>query len=316
MSDLVVRASTPADAPGIRRLFARIFGHEMTEEEWSWKFERNPDGWFGVIALLDGAVVGNYAGWGVRFRIDGREELAYAVGDVATDPAVRTLGGRSNVFRRITDAFYEEVEGNRRVPFCFGFPGGRHVRITQRVVGTRTLFDVVERRVPCEAFPPPPPDASCADFVDERFDALWESVSQERGTVMAVRDRARVNWRFHARPNRWYRMVFRESSGGLRGWAALSVSGENALVADYLLGTADPNDLLLLFAAVAAEGARLGAKRLVFWESPRPDLGALGKLPAETARAGFPLDARIVDERAVLLFRENGHLVPSLYDLV
>src|SRR4030095_11428682 len=102
VSPLVVREPAAADASGIRRLFERVFGREMTPEEWSWKVERNPDGWFGVIAVLDGNVVGNYAGWGVRFVFDGREELVYAVGDVATDPAVRTLG-RSSVFRRMTD---------------------------------------------------------------------------------------------------------------------------------------------------------------------------------------------------------------------
>ena len=50
MSGPVVREATPADAPGIRRLFARVFEKEMTAQEWSWKFERNPDGWFGVVA--------------------------------------------------------------------------------------------------------------------------------------------------------------------------------------------------------------------------------------------------------------------------
>jgi hypothetical protein len=315
VSGFVIREATAADAPGIRRLFARVFGKEMSDEEWRWKFEQNPDGWFGVVAEARGEIVGNYAGWGMRFLLDGAERLVYAVGDVATDPSVRVLAKRS-VFRAMTDAFYEEVENRRHVPFCFGFPGGRHVRISQHVVGTRTIFPIVEKRVPREALPPPPSDAASGDFVDERFDSLWQDVSARSAGALAVRDRARVNWRFHARPDRYYRMVWREGRGGLLGWAALSVMGENALVADYLGRGSEGRDLLALFAAAAAEAERLGARRIVFWETPGPAGEIIASLPGESAAAGFALDARIADGRAGELFAEGGHLVPSLYDVV
>lgn len=315
MSSLVVREATAADAPGIRRLFARVFEKEMTAEEWSWKFERNPDGWFGVVAEADGEIVGNYAGWGMRFLLDGAERLVYAVGDVATDTTVRVLGKRS-AFREMTDAFYTEVEGRRGAPFCFGFPGGRHVRISQRVVGTRTLFPIEEKRVPLAAFPAPPADAASGDFVDERFDPLWRDVSGRAGGARAVRDRARVNWRFHARPDRWYRMVWREGPEGFLGWAALSVHGENALVADHLGRAADGSDLPALFAATAAEAERLGAGRLVFWRTPGPAGPVIDSLPGESTPAGFGLDARVADARAGRLFAGSAHLVPSLYDVV
>ena len=131
-----IREATADDAPGIRRLFARVFGVEMPAEEWEWKFERNPDGWFGIVAVLGGEIVGNYAGWGMRFRLDGEERLLYSVGDVATDPAVRAIGARRGVYRSMTDAFYETVAA-RGVPFCFGFPNARALEISNRIVGTR-----------------------------------------------------------------------------------------------------------------------------------------------------------------------------------
>lgn len=314
MSGFVVREATAADAPGIRRLFARAFDSEMSQEEWTWKFERNPDGWFGVVAEEGGEIVGNYAGWGMRFLLDGAERLVYAVGDVATDPSVRVLGKR-NVFRAMTDAFYAEVEDRRRVPFCFGFPGGRHVRISQRVVGTRTIFPIIQKRVPLGGLPAPPPDSISGDFVDERFDPLWREVAGRAGTT-AVRDRAHVNWRFHARPDRYYRMIWREGQGELLGWVALSVTGENALVADYLGRAGDGSDLLALFAAAAAEAGRLGARRLVFWQTPGPAAEVIASLPGESAPAGFALDARIADAHAGRLFAEEGLVVPSLYDVV
>lgn len=315
MSALLVREATAADAEGIRELFARAFGREMSADEWRWKYAENPDGWFGTVAVLAGRIVGNYSGSGARFLVGGEERRTFAVGDVATDPSVRGLGGRRNAFRRMTEAFYEEVEGRRGAAFCFGFPGERHLVLSQRIVGTRTVFSIVQKRVPCEAFPPPPNDAASGDFADESFDPLWEAASRA-WPALAVRDRARANWRFHARPDRYYRMVWRVGTEGLAGWAVLSVSGETALVADFLGRADDGSDLEPLFAAAASEASRLHARRLVFWETPGPGSAVIAKLPGERVPTGFPLDARGRDGAALDVFRAHGHLVPALYDVV
>ena len=307
-----IRPATAADAPGIRRLFSRAFGTEMTAEEWEWKFERDPDGWFAIVAVADGEIVGNYAGWGLRFLLDGQERLVYAVGDVSTDPSTRRLGAGGGIFRRMTDAFYEAVFA-RGVPFCFGFPGGRHLPISQRLVGTRTLVPIRQIIVPCHTFPLPPADAVAGDSVAEEFDEFWTEASRVL-THAAVRDRARVNWRFHAR---YYRMVWRERDGKVLGWSVLSVHGEDALVADFLGRLADGSDLLPLFAAAAGQAAAMGAKRLVFWDTPGgPGSAVLRSLPGERREAGFPLDARASDEAAADRFARCAHLTPALYDLV
>jgi hypothetical protein len=314
VSGYEIRPATAADAPGIRRLFARAFGKEMSEEEWLWKFERDPDGWFGVVALAGGNVVGNYAGWGMRFLLDGRETLLYSVGDVATDPSARRLGGRG-VFRSMADAFYGVV-GSRGVPFCFGFPSARHSEISHRLVGSRTLFPIRRRLVPCERFPPPPADAVSGELVGEGFDALW-AASQRYLTHAALRDRTRANWRFHARPSRHYRMVWRERAGATTAWAALSVTGEEALLADYLGLDPRGRDLPELFAAAAAEAVRMGANRLAFWESPGgPGAGVIAELPGDRQDAGFPIIVRAFDDEATDRFAASAHLTPALYDVV
>ena len=313
MSGFEIRDATAADAPGIRRLFARIFKTELSEEEWLWKFERDPDGWHGIVGVLDGEIVGNYAGWGMRFLLDGQPRLLYSVGDVATDPSVRALGGRRGVYRAMTDAFYGRV--GRDVPFCFGFPNARALRVSERIVGSRTLFPIGLKKVPVEAFGPPPPDMESGELVDEAFDSLWEA-GRRAFTHAAVRDRARVNWRFHARPTRYYRMVWRRQGRELAAWAVLSVIGEEATVADFLGREAGGRDLAPLFAAAADEGKRMGARRLVFWEPPGgPGRGPIEALPGERADAGFPMIVRVFDEGAVRRFGQSLHLVPSLYDL-
>jgi hypothetical protein len=310
-----VREATPADAPGIRALFARVFGKELPEEEWLWKFERNPDGWFGVVAVADGKIIGNYAGCAMQLLVGGAPRLAYTVGDVATDPAARGLGGLHGVYRAMVEAFYEVV-GARSVPFCFGFPNARALELSNRIARTRTILPIHERRVPCGAFAAAAPEAAAGDFVDQSFDSLWDAV---RGFLRegVVRDRARANWRFHARPTRYYRMVWCAREGTLESWAALSVLGKDALVADFLGRDPEGGDLPRLFAAAAAEAGRLGATTLVFWESPG---GAarrlLERLPGERREAGFSLAARIFEEESARLFFERAPLMPAVYDVV
>ena len=259
-------------------------------------------------------IVGNYAGWGMRFLLDGEERLLYSVGDVATDPSVRALGGRRGVYRAMTEAFYDRVGG--RVPFCFGFPNARALKVSERIVGSRTLFPIVLKKTPVEAFGPPPPDAEAGEAVDEAFDPLWEA-GRRSFTHAAVRDRARVNWRFHARPSRYYRMVWRRQGRELVGWAALSVVGEDATVADLLGREPDGRDLAASLLrrpptrpgdsapAASSSGNRPGA----------PCGPAVEALPGERADAGFPMIVRVFDEGAVRRFAERLHLVPSLYDL-
>ena len=314
MSDFSVRFATEADAPGIRALFRRVFDKEMTAEEWDWKYARNPDGWLGTVALVDGEIVGNYAGCGMRFRIAGAERLAFAIGDVATDPKVRQLGGRRGVFREMTEAFYAEV-GRRGLPFCFGFPNDRALAVSHRFAGTESLRPIVERRVACESLPAPPEGFAFGDCVGEAFEALWLS-AREHLPAAAARDRLRANWRFCDRPTRDYRMLWRESAGALTSWAVLSVVGESAIVVDYLGSAPDGGDLPGLFAAAAAEAARLNARQLVFWQTPGgPGASAVAALPGTSAPAGFTLIARVFDAEAVRLFR-SGHLTPALYDVV
>jgi len=313
VSGFAIRDATPDDASGIRRLFERVFRQPLSEAQWRWKFEQNPDGWRATLGVLDGEIVGHYAGWGARFALAGEPRLLYSVGDVATDPAVRALGGRRGVYREMTDAFYAAIAG--QVPFCYGFPNARALRVSERIVGSRTLFPVRIASVPLELFGPAPADAGAGESVDESFDALWSEASRILPDA-AVRDRARVNWRFYARPDRYYRMIWRRPGAAMTAWAVLSVGGGTATVADILGVEPDGGDLPPLFAAAADEARRLGATRLAFWIPPggpaRRPIEALG---GEILDAGFPVIARVFDEDAVRRWAERVHLVPSLYDL-
>ena len=311
-----VRPATEADGPGIRALFASAYGQPWTPEEWAWKFLRNPDGWFGVVAESDeGEIVGNFSGWPMEFLIDGEPRRVYSAGDVATAPAARGLGKARNVYGDMACAFYDAA-AREGVPFTFGFPHPRAHEISRRLGRTRDYFPVQEVLVDCAALPPAPSEAAVSDYVSESFDPLWKAASRPPRNG-PMRDRARVNWRFHARPTRYYRMVRLTRASEDLAWAPLSVIGEEALVADYLDADPEGGNLPPLFAACGEEARRLGARRLKFWQTPGgPGRRSIEALRGEIRGAGFWIVGRVFDERAACAYLERGQFVPSIYDVV
>ena len=141
MSGFSIRPAQARDAGGIRRLHARVFGSEMTEAEWAWKFDWNPDGRFGTVAVANGEIVGNYAGWGMQFLMGGAPALLYAVGDVATEPSARTLGGRHGVYRTMAGAFYDALAENESARQVMGEPALRVIahELVTVIKGTVTV---------------------------------------------------------------------------------------------------------------------------------------------------------------------------------
>ncbi len=311
-----VRPATESDGPGIRALFQQAYGQPWPEEEWAWKFRRNPDGWFGVVAESDdGRIVGNFSGWPMQLLIGGAPRRIYSAGDVATAPAARGLAKGRNVYGDMATAFYDAVR-DEGVPFTIGFPHPRAHEISRRLGSTRDFFPVREVRVDCAALPPPPAGVEVGDFVPESFDRLWDAASGHLRDA-PVRDRGRTNWRFHARPTRYYRMVRLVSGSEDAAWAALSVVGEEALVADFLGRDPQGRDLPPLFAACAREAMRLKASRLKFWATPGgPGRRWIEELGGEQRDAGFWIVGRVFDEDAARSYLEHGHFVPSVFDVV
>ena len=312
-----VRIATDADAPGIRDLFGRTFGRAMTEEEWRWKYPENPDGWIATVAELDGRIVGHYGGWPLRAVIGGRECTIVSVGDVATEPAIRHLGGRRNAFASMAGALFEILRA-RGVPFVFGFPNARALAAGARLLGYRAEFPVRSIAYALEGLPPAAAGVP-SEWAGESYDALWE---RARAALPAglLRDRRRINWRYHARPERWYRFVgVREPGGGDAGCGVLSVTGEEATVVEATV--ADEDGALRLADALAAEAAALGARRLVFWETPSGPLAAVAgragvrrRPGAIAADAGFSFATVPFDAAATAEFVHGAQITAGIWD--
>ena len=312
-----IRIARPEDGPGICRLFGKVFPREMTLEEWLWKYPRNPDGWLSVVAEVGGEIAGHYGGWGAKVIVDGGESVFFSLCDLSTDPAARRLGGRHAIFRSMAEE-WNGLLGARGQPFSYGFPGPHALEVGGPLVGYRAHFPVRELRFPIGQGGTRGPEG--ADSVDPSFDRLWKA-ARPRIDAGLVRDRERVNWRFHARPDRYYRMVSLGSEAGeCLAWAALSVLGPDALVMDFLAADAEAETFEGLWAALAAEALGMGARELVFWEPPGgPWREALrrqvARLGGGSVEAGFSFATAVInDERALGRFVSNVHLTPSFYD--
>ena len=303
--------------PGIRGLFERVFGRPLSGRAVGLEVRAEPRRGFGIVATRDGVIGGQLRGMGSRGSCStGEQALLYSVGDVATDPAVRSLGGRRGVYRAMAERFYESIAGRR--PLLLRIPESARPRgqpPAHRLADA--LPDPTGARRLCEAFRLAP-RAGTGDSVDASFDPLWSSAARFL-THAPVRDRARVNWRFHARPDRYYRMVWLEEGRGASAWGVLSVEGENALLADFL--ACEPRKGGSRSAAGGAAPRRRpgwepGGWSL--WEPPGgPWRGALSTRSRESGRTpGFPMIVRVDQEEPLSRFASGLHLVPSLYDLV
>ncbi len=310
-----------SDSAGIRELFGLVFPRAMSEEEWRWKYPSNPDGWISVVAEWNERIVGHYGGWLMGAWIGGRPTTIVSLGDVATDPAVRHLGGRRNVFRTIAEAMFEALK-NRGIPFGFGFPNSRAYEIGRRLLGYRSHFPIREVGLDISAPGESSGVAVASDSVGPGFDALWARARTSVDAACLVRDRARANWRYHARPDRYYRMITIPGESGDCAWGVLSAVGETALVMDYLLERPDPGLAGALLGDLGAEARAMGCRNLVFWQPPGGAAGnametAIGRRewPRQVRDAGFSFVTAVVfDEETLQTFVHHAYLAAGVYD--
>lgn len=281
---LILRPTVPGDLPALAAFFTDRFGHPMAPEEWSWKYGSLPGEARSLLAVEGDrpeSLLAHAGALCLPARWQGREVGVWQLVDWAGTtrrrglrPPLIELGSRLLAdLPRIGDA-----------PFLFGFPSERHFRLGERAFGYRPLAEVTELAGP---LPTVPADAeiesgdSCGDWAA----AAWEAC----GVAGVRRSAAFLNWRYYARPGRYYRF-YRLASRGAEGVAVFAFVGEEAWGAELWLppgGAAGKWYAPLL--AVAADLRAAGLRRWRCWPPPpelRLDatLAALGLAPGGERR--------------------------------
>ncbi len=297
----VVRPTLESDLPGVSDLFEESFGNPLLPDEWAWKYRGLPGVARSMVAVDPAGTVLAHAGclrlaarWrGGEAGIWQLVDYAGRAGGGSLRPPLVALG------RQLVADLPDEAAGD--VPWVFGFPSERHHRLGELVFGYRPLGFLAALAGPLPEPPPgaaggvaspaargttppsaaqPPPgqpapgeDAasenglwsgdSCGDWAE----AIWE-----RCSVLGVRRSAAfLNWRYWARPRRYYRF-YRLWQQGVEGLAVFAFVGEEAWATELWLPPAGGWYAPML--AIAADLRAAGLRRWRFWPPPDATAGA------------------------------------------
>jgi hypothetical protein len=264
---LEIRPTRPEDLAGLAVLFAERFGHSLPPAEWEWKYRQIPGESRSLVAVADGAVLAHAGALALPARWPGGEGPVWQLVDFAGTTRRRGLrAALVDLGRELLADLPREGDA----PWIFGFPSERHFRLGERVFGYRPLTAI--ELLAGELSPLPPPDSdprigrletgdSCGDWAE----TVWEQC----GGLGVRRSAAFLNWRYYARPQRYYRFYRMFSEGPetmpdvMEGFAVFAFVSEEAWAAEVWLPPAGRWYPSML--AVAADLRAAGFRSWRFW---------------------------------------------------
>lgn len=268
--DLHTRWAIAADTPALLALFARSFGHAMSEKEWAWKYRFAPSP--GMLCL-DGERIVAFNGGMPRTCHHGDDAFtAVQMGDVMVDPDYRGILTRRGPFYQVVQAFFStSVGAEDALPYryAFGFPHARHARLG-RALALYCQPDVIHQarwpalpRRPLHYTARPLTDAD-VPTVESRWAAMRESLPD---CVLGERNAAWLEHRYGQAPGRDYAL-----------WLVISRLTRRPLGVCVLRHHDAHTELLDLIAPLKALGrvvavarhiaARAGSRQLEAWLTP------------------------------------------------
>jgi len=258
-----IRLAAQQDMPQIQSLFRAVFGHELSESAWAWKYAQGRGN--AILAYQEGQLVAHYGAMYRDILLDGQHNWALQVVDVMVHPGHRAVMTKQGAFFLMT-ATWDEVYG----PLAFGFPTVRSMQLGQRLGIYADAGAIVELRWP--PGPRRPHLRTHLVAVDlqnpvhrKKVEALWSSMLEDlRDRAVGERGADWLAHRFAGHPNQRYEIL--AVSGRLGGaWDGVIVwreSGERIEVLD-VIGPA--RKLSALFRQAQRVCALRGLKEVYFW---------------------------------------------------
>lgn len=262
-----VTHALPRHFPEIAELFQTVFGHELTESLWRWKYGDGRGN--AVLVRRDGRLVAHYGGMYRDVLNQGVPERVAQIGDVMVAADERGVLTRSGPFA-LLGTTWPEVYG----PKGYGFPTDRHFRIAEKLgiyVRAGEMFECAWQ--PSHSRPRWATRARHLTPADRNrwaaLDDLWRAMRQDfADAVIGVRTPAYLEHRFIAHPHNQYDVVAVEGrwTGRVLGVAVLRRHADHLEWVDYI----GPMDSL---PAVVDQVRRLAAlwshPRVTFWTTER-----------------------------------------------
>lgn len=246
----MIRSYQPGDEEHIIRLFATVFQHELRRDVWQWKYVRNGVSPPLYVAEEEGQIVCHYGALCQHLVWEGKQVLGWDIVDVMCHPRYQGRG----LFRRAAQKFIAQLRASGGT-LIYGFPGERHRRLGERLVGYEPIVPVykVHRTLPV-GHAPFPAGAAVVRTLPDGWDQSWQLLEQRFAFIMR-RDRQLLSWRYLERPNKRYRLLMVHGEPAL---AVVSFEAHKAYLMEFLVAdgnVAVANILLLAVQALCrAEG--------------------------------------------------------------
>lgn len=231
-------------APEVRALFQRVFGREMGQAEWAWKYGHGIGRGIG-LAQRDGRLQAFYGGLTRRLSLFGQAALGCQVCDVMVEAGAHGSLARQGPLQRATATFLEaEIGWARTHAVGFGFPTDRALGVAERLGLYRRVDEMVQLRWLPQA---QQTLDGCVDNVDlaslQQGDVLWQTLdnlwtAMARGlqtSVLGVRDPAWLRHRYGHKPGVTYTALrVRDAGGEVRGLVVFRTHADHLEVLDLI----------------------------------------------------------------------------------
>jgi hypothetical protein len=265
---ITVRPAASGDLEDLSALFEQSFGHPLAPEEWTWKYRQLPGEARSLVAVDgDGGLLAHGGALRLAARWRGGAGAIWQLVDFAGRPGGR---GLRPALVELGRRLLADLPGEADAPWVFGFPSERHFRLGEHVFGYRPLATLPQLAGPLSG--PSAETASTAaaglwsgDSCGDWAEAIWERC----GVLGVRRTAAFLNWRYWARPRRYYRF-YRLVQGDEEGLAVFAFIGDEAWATELWLPPAGEWYSAML--AVAADLWAAGLRAWRFW--PPPAAGA------------------------------------------
>jgi hypothetical protein len=139
------------------------------------------------------------------------------------------------------------------------------------------------------------------DHFDERFDDLWEKVSEDIG-VAVVRDRAYLNWRYSENPQCNYEIYYaedhRDRIAGFVVFSILPAPHDTGVILELIVDPARRGAAWMLLRKALSGMNGLGSKTVVSWSFPhQTSTGVMRAMGFRMSEQNLFLQVRRVSEK-------------------
>lgn len=130
LSDWLLHTAHSSQDAQMRALFAQVFGHSISLEEWEWKYLGTDLRGSLLTKASNGDAIAFFGGMPRIFIYQGGRFHAVQNGDVMVRMQERGVFSRKGALYQVANHFFSQHVGeNEEYAFAFGFPNQRHFRL-------------------------------------------------------------------------------------------------------------------------------------------------------------------------------------------